>query len=205
MGRPDWSYVPPVSETSAESAIPRELLLRAREREADALEAFFDLVFPRVYRAVERMVRQREAAEDITQEVFYRIHRAIDRIDPDRDPLPWVMTIAMNCCRKHWASKAESQAKKTTGIEDRPGMAERLDSKAPSAAELLDESERRARIEEALAELPEPMRESVVLHLYGGLGHDEIADTLGIGHAAARKRYSRAIARLGELLEDLVP
>jgi RNA polymerase sigma-70 factor (ECF subfamily) len=194
-----------VSETSAKNAIPRELLLRAREREPRALETFFDLVFPRVYRAVERMVRQREAAEDISQEAFYRIHRAIDRLDPDRDPLPWVMTIAMNCCRKHWASRAESQAKRTTGIEDHPGLDERIDSGAPNPVELRGEATRRESIEAALAELPEPMRESIVLHLYGGLGHDEIADSLGIGHAAARKRYSRAIARLAELLEDLVP
>lgn len=194
-----------MSETSAENVVPRELLLRARDRDPLALEAFFDVVFPRVYRTVERMVRHRETAEDISQEVFYRIHRAIDRLDPDRDPFPWVMTIAMNCCRKHWASKSESQAKKTTAIEEHPGLGERIDSGSPDAAELLGQSERQARIEDALAELPAPMRESVVLHLYAGLGHDEIADSLGIGHAAARKRYSRAIAQLGELLEDLVP
>lgn len=169
------------------------------------MEAFFDQVFPRVYRVVEKMVRQREAAEDVCQEVFYRIHRAIDRLDPERDPLPWVMTIAMNCCRKHWASKAESQAKRTTGIDDHPGLDERIDSGAPDPEALREDAVKRQKIEAALQELPEPMRESIVLHLYAGLGHDEIADSLGIGHAAARKRYSRAIARLGELLEDVVP
>ncbi|MCA9757430.1 MAG: sigma-70 family RNA polymerase sigma factor [Candidatus Eisenbacteria bacterium] len=194
-----------MSETSAESVIPRDVLVRAIGREPAALEAFFDQVFPRVYRVVEKMVRQREAAEDVCQEVFYRIHRAIDRLDPERDPLPWVMTIAMNCCRKHWASKAESQAKRTTGIDDHPGLDERIDSGAPDPEALREDAVKRQKIEAALQELPEPMRESIVLHLYAGLGHDEIADSLGIGHAAARKRYSRAIARLGELLEDVVP
>ncbi len=53
----------------------------------------------------------------------------------------------------------------------------------------------------ALAELPEPLRTPVVLHDYQGLSHQEIAEVLGIEHAAARKRYSRALTALGERLK----
>lgn len=192
-------------ETSAEETIPRDLLLRARDRDPAALEQFFDRVFPRVYGTVARLIRPREAAEDVCQEAFYRIHRAIDRMDPDRDPFPWILTIALNCCRKHWSSRAESEARRTATLDDPEGIGPRLSADGPSPEDVRRAQDRETAVAAALAALPEPLREAVVLHVHSGLGHDEIADLLGIGHAAARKRYSRAIARLGELLEDLGP
>ena len=50
--------------------------------------------------------------------------------------------------------------------------------------------------------LPEPLRLAIVLHDYQGLGHEEIAALTGVHHAAARKRYSRALAALARLLKD---
>ena len=41
-----------------------------------------------------------------------------------------------------------------------------------------------------------------MLYDYQGLSHQQIASVLNIQHAAARKRYSRALAALAELLKD---
>ena len=41
-----------------------------------------------------------------------------------------------------------------------------------------------------------------MLRDYEGLGHAEIAEIVGASHAATRKRYSRALKRLAELLEE---
>jgi RNA polymerase sigma factor (sigma-70 family) len=63
-------------------------------------------------------------------------------------------------------------------------------------------AERERIVREAVARLPEPMRTVVVLHDYQGLNHQEIAEVLKVNHAAARKRYSRALAELGGLLRE---
>jgi len=55
-------------------------------------------------------------------------------------------------------------------------------------------------VQEALQSLPEPLRASIVLHDYQGLDHRQAADVLHIAHDAARKRYSRALAALEQLL-----
>jgi DNA-directed RNA polymerase specialized sigma24 family protein len=55
-------------------------------------------------------------------------------------------------------------------------------------------------VREAIGKLPEPLRAAVLLYDYQDLGHQEAAALLGIDHAAARKRYSRALAALGKLL-----
>ncbi len=192
----------PNSAGQGTPSLSKETLDAVRQRDPEALRAFFDHFFPRVYRIAQRTARNKETAEDIAQEVFYRIYRAVERLDPERDPSGWVTTITLNTCRKHWASKAEAQARQTLGFEDREGIEERLPAAVANPQEILESSEQKGRLVAALDQLPEPMRETIVLHVYGGLGHDEIAEVLGIGHAAARKRYSRALARLGELLEE---
>ena len=59
---------------------------------------------------------------------------------------------------------------------------------------------RERRVQEAILDLPETLREVVLLRDYEGLDHKEIAEILEIGHDAVRKRYSRALAELGRLL-----
>jgi DNA-directed RNA polymerase specialized sigma24 family protein len=44
----------------------------------------------------------------------------------------------------------------------------------------------------------------VVLHDFQGLPHAEIATLLGIDHAAARKRYSRALTALATELSAVM-
>ena len=52
------------------------------------------------------------------------------------------------------------------------------------------------RLERALAELPEDLREVVLLHKIEGLSTKEIAERTGKSDDAVRKSYSRALARL---------
>ena len=59
-------------------------------------------------------------------------------------------------------------------------------------------------VRHAVAQLPDDLREAVVLHAFEGKGHEEIASLTGISHAAARKRYSRALAELKRLLQGFV-
>ena len=59
-----------------------------------------------------------------------------------------------------------------------------------------------ARVQEAILRLSEEQRAVVLMHDYQGLAHDEIAAVLGVSHAAARKRYSRALAELAGYLRE---
>ncbi|MEZ4652375.1 MAG: sigma-70 family RNA polymerase sigma factor [Candidatus Eisenbacteria bacterium] len=178
----------------------REALEAVRRRDPQALAAFFDRYATAVYSLSYRMLGDREVAEDVTQDVFYKVQRAIDRLDPERDPGPWLTAITCNTCRKHWRSKQFRVSQRTLPWEDTPGLDERLPGPAADPAAHLLTKEQSEHVQEALQSLPEPLREAVVLHAYQGLGHDQIAETLGISHAAARKRYSRALAELGQRL-----
>ena len=177
-------------------------LERVRLRDPEALAAFFERYFDRVYGLVYRLLGDRTQAEDMAQEVFLKVHRAADRIDPMRDPMPWLMTIAHNACRDLWRSNAWKLTRRSASLDGDSPLAETLSRGTNDPERDLIASERERLVQEALQKLPEPLRVAIVMHDYQGLGHDEIAALAGVNHAAVRKRYSRGLAALARLLKD---
>jgi RNA polymerase sigma-70 factor (ECF subfamily) len=179
-------------------------LERVRARDPEALGAFFERYFDRVYGLAFRLLGDRAAAEDAAQEVFLKVHRAADRLDPARDPDPWLLTITTNVCRDLWRSGAHRLSRRSSSIDDNPAVGGALASPGKSPEAELLAGERQRLVQDAITRLPENLREAVVLREYQGLGYDEIASMLGINEAAARKRYSRALAELGRLLKGQI-
>lgn len=184
--------------------LPASVLERMRRRDPDALAAFFDAYFDRVYSLAFRLVGEHAAAEDLTQEVFIKLYRAADRIDPTRDPVPWIVTITYNACRDAWRSPAHRMARRSTSLEDPDGPGDALRPDRDDPERRLIARQRERLVQHAVMRLPQAMRAVVILHDYDGLTHDEIAEITGVSHAAIRKRYSRALAALGGLLRGRI-
>jgi len=183
----------------------REVLERVQRRDAEALGEFFDRYFQFVFGLVHRLLGDQAAAEDAAQEIFLKIHRAVARIDPSRDPAPWLTTIAYNHCRDIWRSSTHRMQRRSTSLQESPDLGERLPGTSDTPEGEALARERESQVREAITRLPEPQREVVLLHDYRGLTHEEVAEIVGASHAAVRKRYSRALAALGQLLEEQLP
>lgn len=181
---------------------PREELEKVRDRDPEALGRFFDLYFPYVYGLAVRLLGDRSAAEDATQDIMVKVHRAIDRLDPDRNPGPWLTTIAYNVARDRWRSSAGRMDRQSASIDDQPELAHHLRDGGPDPEQGTLANEREALVQAALMQLPESAREVIVLHDYQGHTHERVAEMLGASHAAIRKRYSRALQALGEILRE---
>jgi len=61
-------------------------------------------------------------------------------------------------------------------------------------------AELRPHLDEAIARLPHGMRDSVVLYFFGNRTHKEVGEQLGLSEDAARKRITRALDRMREIL-----
>lgn len=183
------------------NAPSRAVLEAVRRREPEALEALFEYGFDRIYALAARLLGDRAAAQDAIQEVFLKVYRSAHRIDPDRDPLPWLRQIAVNVCRDRWRSAGGGVRGASVSLDANPGLDATLPSPAPDPEADALAAERAALVRGAIDELPDQLREVVILRDWEGLDHDTIAALLGASGAAVRKRYSRALARLGELLE----
>ena len=184
------------------SLLTAAVLEKVRQRDPQALAALFDHHFRRIYNLAYRLLGEKTAAEDVTQEVFLKVHRAAHQLDVDRDPGPWLMTITANLCREKWRSREGRQAQQTTSLDAKPEVAEILPHGAAAPDSRVLDKDRDRILGEALDKLPEAMRLVVVLHDLQGLTHEEISGIVGDEAAAVRKRYSRALTRLRELIPD---
>ena len=188
-----------------------EELEAVRARQPRALEAFFERHFDRVYSLAYRLTGDDQMAQDVTQDVFWKVHRAIHQLDPKRDPRPWIHTITYNTCREIWRSGAHRMRTRSVSINERQESGPKgteFPSPNDSATfprdanpeEVRLAAERERAVQQAILQLPENLRVTVLLHDYEGLGHEQVAAVTGISHAAARKRYSRAISELSKIL-----
>jgi RNA polymerase sigma factor (sigma-70 family) len=177
------------------------VLVGVRQRDPQALGAFFEHYFGAVYGLAYRFLGHAQQAEDATSEVFLKIHGAAGRLDPDRDPGPWVLTITLNTCRSIWRSGSHRMARHAVRVNGSTDFRAELTDPAPDPAEEREIGERERLVQEALARLPEPLREVVLLRDYQGLSHKETSEVLKLSHDAVRKRYSRALEELAGLLQ----
>ncbi|MGH7740595.1 MAG: RNA polymerase sigma factor [Candidatus Eiseniibacteriota bacterium] len=184
--------------------LPADILERVRARESAALALFYERYFDHVYSLAVRLMGERALAEDVTQDVFLKVWRAAPGLDPARDPEPWLTAITCNACRDVWRSGAYRASRSGRAASDDPELGVVLSSgrNDPEADAL--ESERERLVQRALSRLPEALRVPIVLHDFQGLGHAEIGRVLGIDHAAARKRYSRAVTALAAALRPVL-
>ncbi len=177
-------------------------------QETPALEEFFDAYFDRIYGYVRRLVQREHLAEDLTQDIFLHLQQAFPKYDPTRELRPWVFTIATNKIRDFWRSRQHraSQLEKSTELDDD------FHFDLPSAAEGPETALSREEIEEgvrqAVEELPEGLRVTVVLRVFEGLSFEAIGEIVERNEVAVRKRYSRALEVLrqsmrGSLREEL--
>lgn len=165
-----------------------------RRREREALGRFFDAAFPYVYGLAFRLSGDHAVAQDVAQEVFLKVYRSADRLDPSRHPKPWLTTIAYNAYRD---LLRRSAARREDPLESAGGTAHSA-TEAPDAA--LERKETVEAVQRAILSLDESLRWIVILRDYSGMPHEEIAQVLGLSHDAVRKRYSRALQKLREIL-----
>ena len=168
-------------------------------RDEVALASFFDHYFDRVYGYVRRLVGEEHLAEDLTQDVFLQLHRSLDSYDPERQLRPWVFAIATNKVRDHWRSRAHRDGQSAVSVErDGAGLDVDAGEAPPEAGLVLAEAS--VELSEAVDQLTDGLRATLLLRVYEGLSFADIGAALDCNEATARKRYSRALEKLRESL-----
>jgi RNA polymerase sigma factor (sigma-70 family) len=146
------------------------------------------------------------ASEDVAQEVFLLAWRRLPTLRNPASFAPWLRQLARNAARTHMrgTSRRRRIGEKASAELGREAAA--AADPAPDAPTALAWEEERAAlaaaIGAALAELPEDAREVVILFYREGRSLAQVAALLGLSQDAAKKRLSRARARLRADLAD---
>ncbi len=203
MGARGKEQSPASGPVRSGESISRETLLAVQTGDPGALGELFEFAFDRVFSLASRLIGNPVTAQDVVQDVFLKVHRSIGSIDPDRDPRPWLTTITYNACRDHWRSQKAGVAGRSISLDENPAVAESLRDGGVDPGEALEQKEQASHVQDALNQLPEDLRAVVLLRDYDGRKHEEIAEIVGVSGQAVRKRYSRALTRLGEILKEM--
>ena len=207
MSRPETSARPRAGEPGQATApeLPPEVLRALPERRPEALELFYEAYFQRIYGYVRRLLRDEHQAEDLTQDIFMHIHRSLGRYDPTRDLRPWVFTIATNKVRDFWSSRRHRETLKQVSIDEERERSFDPESEERDPSERLESAEQSGQVARAIGELPEGLRETLLLRYYEGLSFQEIGAIIDRSEVAVRKRYSRALEVLRGSLAGMRP
>jgi RNA polymerase sigma-70 factor (ECF subfamily) len=151
--------------------------------------ALVDAHAPALYRIAYRMVGDRHEAEDIVQETYRSAWKSRDAYEEGRGDRAWLASIL----RRRVVDRWRRHAPPSTFAADHPPDVE-VPAVDPLAGEYTDE------MQQALAQLPAELRETLLLVVVGELTHQETADLLDIPLGTVLSRVSRARRRLRELL-----
>jgi RNA polymerase sigma factor (sigma-70 family) len=163
--------------------------------DADAFGLLFDRYADVVYRYALARLRNIDLAEEVVATVFSEAWRQRARIELRHGSLrPWLLGVARNQANRTWAQQAREQRR------DRLAEAGVVADHAGAVAGRIDAQSELATVLDALAALPDAPRETLILHVWGELSHDEVATELGISVGTVKSRLSRARSRLAATL-----
>ncbi len=161
----------------------------ARAASGDA-RAFADLVErleTRVYRFILRQVSADSAAEDLTQDTFLEVYRNLHRFRGASKFSTWVMGIALNLSRNYRTRAPERRYH----FEPEESLERHSDTgPSPHAQTYLNQT--MAAVQQGLQQLPDELREALVLVAMEGMSYEQAAEISGIPVGTAKNRVFRA-------------
>jgi RNA polymerase sigma-70 factor, ECF subfamily len=133
-------------------------------------------------------------SEELVQETLLAAFDAFPQYRGEGSVRAWLFGIARRICGRHNEMRSRREARLRLVHDTGRGR---------DAGELALERERAERARSALAKLKPSEREAVVLRYEAELSFRELAIACGVDEAAARKRVSRALARMrADLVEE---
>lgn len=195
----------PVSEEStalpwpvvaeAASGTPADLMARVARGDSVAFAQLYDLMAPRVYGLIRRVLRNPAQSEEVTQEVMVEIWRTATRYDADRGSLTsWVLTMA------HRRAIDRVRSEQSCTDREQAVAAASSTTEYDEVAETVTTNLEVEQVRHCLGSLTELQRESVTLAYYGGYSYREVAELLDAKLATIKARMRDGLIRLRDCL-----
>lgn len=142
---------------------------------------------------------------DLAQEVWIRVYRNIHRLQDPAKFRGWLSRIATNLfydeLRKRKRATPPLSLDAPRYVEDGE-MSWELPDDAPSPNDDLATREFYEHLQNAIAQLPETFRTTIVLREIEGLPYEEIAEMTGVSLGTVKSRIARARLKLQSVLQN---
>ncbi len=145
-----------------------------------------------------RFCGDRPTAEDVFQETFLQVHISAETFDLERRFKPWLFTIAANKARDFMRRKARRPAMPLDAPigsgDDRQSFVDLLKADLPRPQDHLEENELKELVARTINQMPDALREILLLAYFQKLSYQEVAESLGIPLGTVKSRLHSAVA-----------
>ena len=151
----------------------------------------------RVERLIGRMVRDVDLVEDIAQETFIRAYRALHQFRGDAQFYTWLYRIAVNTAKKFLLELKKDPTVSDSALASKDDDDETFRPRNEPSTDETPESVLAAKeigqaVSQALAELPDDLRQAISLREMDGLSYEDIAQLMVCPIGTVRSRIFRA-------------
>jgi RNA polymerase sigma-70 factor (ECF subfamily) len=206
-----WSTVGgkiPQMSVSPDKLANYDLILRCQEGSQPDRVAFSELLRryqPHVEKILYHLAPDWQDRADLAQEVWIRVYRNINRLNEPLKFRGWLSRIATNLfydeLRKRKRVNSPISLDAPRRVDD--GEIEwDIVSEYPSPDEHLTTHEFYEQLRDAIADLPEAFRTTIVLREIEGMAYEEIAEITGVSLGTVKSRIARARAKLQSVLQN---
>ncbi|SUA54604.1 RNA polymerase sigma factor RpoE [Oligella urethralis] len=191
---------------STERELDATLVKRAQAGEKRAFELLVSKYQRRILRLLGRILYNQSDVEDVAQETFLKAYRALPKFRNESAFYTWLYRIAVNTARNHLSSK-QNQLFVSDQLESQDGETFSLldnltDGETPETH--MHNREILEALQAALDDLPEQLRQAIVLRELEGLSYEEIAGVMDCPVGTVRSRIFRAREAISERLKSLL-
>jgi RNA polymerase sigma-70 factor, ECF subfamily len=172
-----------------------ELLSRVARGDERAFAELYDLLSPRVYGLIRRVLRDPAQSEGVAQEVMVEVWRNAGRFDGTRgSATAWVFTIA------HRRAVDRVRAEQASNDRAQRVAAASVDTPYDDVVEAATAHIEQQQVRRCLDGLTDLQREAITLAYYNGNSYREVADLLGAALPTIKTRMRDGLIRMRDCL-----
>jgi len=180
-----------------------ELLARYTEGEEAAFREIVNRYKNSVYAFLRQFLNRHDLVEDVFQETFLQLFASRESFDPNRPLRPWLFTIAANKAKdalRKWqrtaavsiGTMADSQE---LSFDD---MLNTVTSDDTMPYDELQRDETSMRVSKIITDMPENLREILILAYFQRFSYKQMAEILSIPIGTVKSRLHTAVGRFAK-------
>ena len=176
-----------------------ELLRRIATKDRSALEEFYNQAARPLFSIAVRMLGNVADAEEVIQDVFMQIWTKANKFDAEKgQPFHWAMALTRNRCIDGLRARQRRMRimVESSGEPELEQVIELTHAEAPLVENDV------AVIQSVVNNLPQNQRQAIEMAFFGGLTHQEIAETLHEPLGTIKARIRRGLLKLREDLKN---
>src|SRR6266513_5640810 len=184
-----------------------DLVRRCQAGQTDAFDQLVTRYRTRVFAMIYNMVHNEQDAWDLAQDSFVKAWKSIGRFRGRSSFYTWIYRIVMNVTidwlRKKQVKGAGAEFNDAIQLKEIEPASRTVPKANPLPHELMEQSEIRARIDNAIAQLSPEHRAVILMKEIEEMQYHEIAETLGCSIGTVMSRLFYARKKLQNSLRDV--